>query len=435
MYRPSVAETTVALLQHGECLKSYILKTLDIVSNNKATARGFVQLSLLRVGQLLLGLLSTYFIAHSLTVAQYGEYQLILSVIAFLTVFSLTEFPNTLIQSIARGFHGSFRKITPYPFFASLLGSLVLTGFAVWHGFKDGHETLMVCFIVAAVFFPCMHGLTIWRGYLIGEQKFSLFSKVETIGLLVTQGGMITLALLFQGQYTELLIWFCAVSAIINIVMTMYVHRQVPKETVAEEKVIESGVKTSLYNVIFIMSNYTDRLLLFYFLSPVALALFVAADRIPDLLRSPLQDMATALAPKFAKTEYYSERLDCYFKVFCLAFGALLLFLAFTIIPYLLTTIYGDSYAEAVPYTQALILAGAIGNLSSLQLRYIRSKLETKHFRNIIYVTSFMRLLISAALIPTLGIKGAVISVLLYRIVLSVTTNHIIHKHYKAEAV
>ncbi len=391
---------------------------------------GFAQMGVLRGLQLVLGLVGTYFITHSLTVEQYGEYQSVLSMVGMLTIFSLTEFSNTLMQSIARGHTGSFLKMLPYPFFFSFVGSLILSGFAVWYG-AGGHDSLMMCYLIAAAFFPFANGLTLWRGIRLGRQAFSQLTRIEMVSLVLLQAGIIALTFIFPGEYVEIYMWLSFLPAIINVIFIYASWKEFRKyDRPAEEGVVPHALHGSFYNSFFTIANYFDRLLLAFYLSPAALAIFIAADRIPDLMRSVVQDAATVLAPKFANTEFYTKKLDMIFKVFCLGFFVVAVAFGYTLMPYVITLIYGHKYEEAISYAQILIVAYAIGNLSSLQFRYIRSKLDTKNYRNITISTSVLRIIMSVALVPAFGIGGAVASAVLYRVCLSLITNHIVHKEY-----
>lgn len=401
---------------------------------NTRVIKGIGYLSFIRVVQIGLGLVTTYFLARALSVEQYGEYQFVLNIISILTVFTFTELNNTLMQSTARGFKGSYRKIFPYPLIGSLAGSFALVLFALWYGVQKDHTDLMVCFLIAAVFFPFMQGLILWRGLKIGEQKFGHFSFLEFINLCVTQLMIIAVIHFYGGQYIWVLLIFVAVPALLNIIMTWRLRGLMRVDDPPEDGIIPHGLKSSFYVSFSTASNYIDKILLFFFLSPAALALFVAADRFSDLLRTGVQDVVTALAPKFAETKYYSDRLNRFFWIVYLVFGAAIMIFAFTLLPYLLILIYGEPYRESIPYAQALAFSAAIGMLASMQFRYIRSKLDTKNVRNIMVWTSLGRMGFSLWLIPAYGILGAVISAVLYRLVLTVTINRAIHADYKVNA-
>lgn len=408
-----------------------VKKITAFYKNNLGTLHGFVQLCVVRGLQIVLGLVTTYYLAHGLSISEYGEYQFALNVLGLLSIFSLTEFSNTLMQSVARGYYGSIRKILPYTFSASLLGSVALIFFALWYGIVEVNTPLMICFIAAALCFPFMYALTIWRGYKIGEEKFFSYTKVESAGMILTQLSTIMMILVFKGQYIGPFVCFIIVPSLINIWMITRILKRVHQDSPVEEGIIKYGVHSSIFVSASVASTYIDKLLIFFFLSPASLALFAAGDRVAELLRAAVQDVATALAPRFAKTSHYSQKLDRFLKIFSVLFGLGLLIFAFTVLPYVITIIYGQQYAPAIPYAQALMFSVAIGNLASLQFRYIRSKLDTKNFRNIMIITSICRIIISLFLIPLFGIMGAVTSSILYRIMLAVATDYVIRKDYR----
>lgn len=412
-------------------LRVHIKDIKILVNNNQSTIRGFLHLSVVRGTQIILGLVTTYFLARALTIEQYGEYQFILNVIGILTVSTLTEFNNTLMQSIARGYTGSFRRLFPYPLIGSLGGSCALVLFALWYGLRHDHQDMMICFLIAAFFFPLMHGLTLWRGLRIGEKNFSGFAKIEMTGMLLSQLSIIAITQFYGGQYIGVLLAFMGFPALINLIMLWRIKHLLTDKNRAEDRVVKHGTQSSLYVSLSTASIYFDKLLLFFFLPPSSLALFTAADRFADLLRTGVQDVATALAPKFAESESYSSRLHKFFKIFYVLFGIILMIFAFTLLPWIIVLIYGEAYKEAIPYAQILVFSVALGNLASMQFRYIRSKLDTSNFRNIMIGTSLIKIILSITLIPFFGLEGAVLSAVLYRIVLSGTINYVIQKDYK----
>ena len=398
---------------------------------NTRVIKGIGYLSFIRVVQIGLGLVTTYFLARALSVEQYGEYQFVLNIISILTVFTFTELNNTLMQSTARGFKGSYRKIFPYPLIGSLAGSFALVLFALWYGVQKDHTDLMACFLIAAVFFPFMQGLILWRGLKIGEQKFGHFSFLEFINLCMTQLMIIAVIHFYGGQYIWVLLIFVAVPALLNIIMTWRLRGLMRVDDPPEDGIILHGLKSSFYVSFSTASNYIDKILVFFFLSPAALALFVAADRFADLLRTGVQDVITALAPRFAETKYYSDRLHRFFIIFYVVYGICLMIFAFTVLPHILLLIYGEPYRAAIPYAQALVFSAALGTLASMQFRYIRSKLDTKNFRNIMVWTSLARIGMSLAIIPFFGMTGAVVSAILYRLMLTITINRVIATDYR----
>ena len=115
---------------------------------------------------------------------------------------------------------------------------------------------------------------------------------------------------------------------------------------------------------------------------------------------------------------------------FSVIYGIFVMIFAFTAMPWALIFVFGDSYHDAVPYAQALMLSVALGNSASLRFRFIRSQMDADGFKHITVYTSLLRILISLILVPLLGITGAVISVVLYRVLTTAVVHVVLRKRY-----
>jgi len=407
------------------------LQTIDgLKVRHKKTITSAFSLMVTRGVQIALSLLTTYFLANILTIEKYGQYQFILSVVSMVSIFSLIEFANTLMQSVARGYSGSFRKMLPYPIISSLIGSIILVVCAYWYGIKENNFHIFLCFSISSLLLPLTHGLRIWVGFKIGKEKFLDYSKVELITLACTNIGIIGSVLFAPDTYVGAVIFVMFIPALVNLIMVARLLKLIPKDDIIEDGVIGHGIQSSFHMAFSRVSNHADKVLLFMFVDAMSVALLVAADRVSDLLRSAVQDLATALAPSFAKTESYTRKIDNFFKVLCLIVGFFMVLFSFTVLPHLLTMIYGDKYEPAVRYAQILIVALSVSNLASFQFRYIRSKLDTKNVRNIMIITSLSRITMSCIFIPVLGLYGAILSTVLYHLILTFMTDYRIRKDY-----
>lgn len=323
------------------------------------------------------------------------------------------------MQSIARGFAGTYRTAVPTTFISSLLGTIALIIAAFWYQ-NTGENNLAIGFSIAAIIFPFMHGLTIWQGAKTGTEDFQSLLKLQGSTAVIMHTLMIAAILLVPGSYHIPLLMLMIVPAILNVMMIITDLKAIPRDAPTEANNIAYGIKTTLYGAFNTVAKHMDKILLFLFLSPASLATFVAADRLADLLRNSIQDVGATLAARFAKHDHYSEELDKILKLFCLVIGIAIVIFAFTFAPWILTTIFGEAYSDAIPYMQALMCSVAIANIATLRFRYIRSKLDDKSYRNIVISTSMIRIITSLVLIPLYGLIGAVISTFVYRVVMTV---------------
>lgn len=396
--------------------------------------KNIAYVSMLRGLQIVLALASTYFVVRALSKESFGEYHFILSCIGILTIFSLKDMNNSIMQAVARGFLGTYRKAIPISLLFNSIGSMILLMLAFWY-FRQDHMPLAYGFMISAFIFPFTHGLLQWNSIHIGNEKFGSYLKHNGLALIVMYALIIIGVLIHPGNLIVPLVFVLLIPALQNIFLTIMNCREISKDAPVEEGNIAYAIKTTFYSAANIVAMYIDKLLLFYFLSPAALATFVAAERVSDLFRNITQDLSVVLGPKFAKYEYYTSELDRYMKVFVFAFGVAIVIFTFTLLPWLILFLFGDNYSDTIPYAQALLCSVTIGNMATLQFRFIRSKIDVESYRSVLIYTSLGRIIASIILIPVFGILGAVISAFIYRILLTYVVGAILKKNYPIDGI
>ena len=138
----------------------------------------------LRFLQKTLGIAATYFVVRALSQEEFGEYHFILSIVGILTIFSLRGLNNSIMQSVARGFIGTYRAAVPLAFYSSLVGSLILAGIGGWY-FLDGQQEMAFGCFIAASLFPFARGLTQWKAVKSGEEYFPAIFKLEGTAIFI----------------------------------------------------------------------------------------------------------------------------------------------------------------------------------------------------------------------------------------------------------
>jgi O-antigen/teichoic acid export membrane protein len=397
------------------------------VDRYRSLARNAVILFALRFLQRLLRLVVLYFVVRALSKNAFGEYQFILSCSALMVVFTLPGLNNAVMQSVARGFSGVYRKAVPRALAASVIGSVVLAALGVQH---RGAGELGLGFFLAAVLFPLAYGLEQWRAVRTGREDFAAVFRIDGFAVAVLAVLMIAGVTWLPGHLLVPLAVLLGVQTALNTLMTASTLRSMPKETPVEEGSLRYGARTTIYTAFNTAANQIDKLLLFYFLSPTALATFYAAERIPELTKGVVQDVSSVMAPRFAKSARYTAGLDRKLRWIGLGTGAAILVAAFVILPWLVSLVFGNRYDDAVPFAQALMCSIAIGNTATLRYRYIASKLDEASSRFVNITMSLTRIAASLVLVPLYGILGAVISAFIYRVATLIIVQIVIKKRY-----
>lgn len=414
-----------------ENMKKFICQKLEFFTGSTRQIIGNAFLFFaLRILQKLLGLAALYFVVRAIDQDMYGQYQFIISVVAIVTIFSLPETNNAITQSVARHHLGTFRLVLPYAFVGSILGSFVLFGMAGWYEWVKNSHHMAAGFTVAAVLFPFAKGLTQWGAVKTGMENFSSLVKWDGSVTIFMQIMVVVGVLLKPGTFLVPLFCIFSFPALQNLFLTWKTYGMVAPDASVEKGSLRYGLKTTLYSFPVVLSKHIDKFMIFYFLSPEALALFAAAEKIPELTKNMVQDIAAVLAPRFARYTGYTARLDHIFKWFSTISFLLIVFIAFTILPWVFTLLFGETYNEAVPYAIALMCSVAVGNAAILRTRFIRSQLDANSMRNINLIMAFVRIVAAVVFVPLWGVTGAIMSVFLSRFVVVITVNMIIRKKY-----
>jgi O-antigen/teichoic acid export membrane protein len=400
---------------------------------DSSIARGFSSILALRVVEKLSGFVVTVFLFRMLEKEQVAEYGFIQTVVAICAIFGIQEFQNTISQSVARGFPGTYRCAVPLALRWSLVGAAIVAGFGAWY-FWFGRTSLGQGFLFAAALFPVFHALSQWKGVYLGEKNFTRFTMAEASNAIVKAVLIIAVLFAFPGSMLAPVLVFFAVPAAQNLRQTLMCHRRIPAHAAVEEGAIAYGLRANRYSAIGIAANNLDRILIFTLLSPPLLAIFMAAEKFAELLQSIVQDLGAVLAPKFSTIERYSRRLDDTLKLVSLAMGIVIILFAIFALPSLIVLVFGPDYRESVLYAQVLVGAVAVRNIATLRFRFIRSKLDATSYRNVLLISSVGRIAASTTLIPLFGLAGAVASVFFHRLALSAVIGHTIRTKYLHEA-
>lgn len=395
----------------------------------RSLARNAAFVFSLRLLQRLLRILALYFVVRALSRDTFGEYQFVLSCLSLSVIFTLPGLNNSVMQSVARGFQGVYRRAVPRALASSLIGSVLLGGLSAYY-WSSGRGELGGGLLLGACLFPLAYGLEQWRSFKSGGEDFAGLFRVEGLAALVLAVLMVSAVTRMPGRLLVPLVVLLGVQTGLNLLMTASTLRAVPRDAPGESGSLAYGTRTTFYSAFNTLANQVDKLLVFYFLSPASLAVFYAAERIPELTKGVVQDVAAVMAPRFAKRARYTLDLDRILRVMGLIAGAVIVAAAFLVLPWVVSALFGDAYDASIPYAKALMCSIAIGNVATLRYRYVASKLDEASSRNVNIGMSLTRVAASLILVPLYGLLGAVISAFVYRIVMTVIVHVVVKRRY-----
>lgn len=379
----------------------------------------------LRMLQQSCSLITTYILVRYLDVSTYGEYNFFLTLLGIASVFIMPGYNTSVAHGAANSSVGIFRKASFTSFKVSVVGGLFLLVFAAYFWWDKQDNYIYLVFI--AFLFPFSHGLSKWEYLLTGAEKYSVsFAIVGGRTLLVC--AMATVGVMaFPGE-----LWFPVLSIMLipsffNVFFTaLYLPKK--SEVLNQERSIAYGVKSSIYLAVNTVSNYLDKLLIYFLLGAHELAIYAVAEKVSELVKGRIQDFSALLGPKFSRVNVYTKILDRKILALSLLFFILIICFSIVFLPWLIVLLFSDSYEEAIPISQFMMFSVGVVAFASFRVKYVSSQLDVKGVKKLYLNASIFRVLFSLVLVPLFGLWGAAISAFLYRFLLVVYVHYIINK-------
>ncbi len=385
-----------------------------------------------RVFQRLAGLVSLYFLVRHFSQEDLGHYQFVGVAVAAVAFMALPGLNNALMLSVSQGTRNFYRRAVVSSTLFSLLGAVLLAVAALAQVWLQPQT--VGALLVTALLFPAYVGVAQWKSVMLAERRFLTLAAAESLTTLATHGALICSVLMGVRDVWIFGLLYLGPAAVTNVSVTLYLWLRTAPTEMEEEtrKLYYYGLHTSAVTVVSMIAEQIERLAIFLLISPAAMAIYLAGDRLSELIRSVFQDAAAVLAPRFARMTAYDANTSRAIWLVCVIAGVVILVFAFTLAQPVLLAIFGPDYAPSVPYAKALLCSVAIGNVGQFQFRFIRSQLDSKSFRTISLWTSATRIICAVGLIAAFGVWGAVATVFINRLAISVLSSTIVRRQYRS---
>ncbi|MCC5974544.1 MAG: oligosaccharide flippase family protein [Rubellimicrobium sp.] len=359
-----------------------------------------------------------------------GQFQFVIAAVGLAGIFTLAGLGQAVIQSVARGHPGTFRTTLKWRLAGSLAGSVALAAYALLLSVDDPMRPAL---IAAALLFPLAHGLAGWTDVQAGEGKFKLNAIWQGLAYLLSYGGMMLALWLGTPGILWLIVIMKSALAVVNLAAVRTILGRIPRDAAAEPGALRYGLQMSLWGVANTLGNHVDKVLIFTFLSPAALAVFVIAERIPEIMKKYIQSLRVILIPGFSRRKAYTPELQRKIWLVSVALSVGILFVIFGIVPWLLPLAFTEGYGEAVLYCQLLCGTLILGQVAQTQVTFIVSRFDGSAMRNVILISNLVRIVASLILVPIFGILGAIASTALYRLSTAMIVTLMMRRYHPTE--
>lgn len=384
-------------------------------------------LLLRKIIEIAFGLVTLAVLARTLSQQEYAIYSLLFSYVAIARLTALPGLGQAVTQSFARGARGIYRPAVRLSLLGAVVGTVLISIGGWWH-WQSGEVELGQMLLVTAMFFPLMGGLMLWREAAIGAEDYWWFLVFEGGSNAARGLAIIASAYLFPGMLLPVVLAALAAPAITNVIATLVRIGGTPGSGQIEVGAIRYGLEVSAYQLPTVISQNLDKIFLFHLISPQALAIYVVAQRIPELARALVGDTNATLGPLFARAHGYTAGMQAFSLRLWSVYLAVSAFGALVVVPFALPLLAGDGYADAVVLSQIMTAGIALEYLGNIQFRFVKSQMDSKSFLNITLLTSIMGIALIVALGLLWGLWGVVAAYVLKGACYSLITNHVVQK-------
>ena len=231
----------------------------------------------------LIAFLFTFIITRTADKVFFGKYQLILSIIATLTIFTVPGINNALMRAVSLGREKAFITTLKERLLTSLFGSLALfitAAYFLW----QGDSQLSLIFGVLGLIFPTTQITPLVSSYFYAKKKFL---KPSIISILEKAVPVLTgLAVLITKNIIIFAISYFISIALLNIIVLRWFFSTEKLNNKTEEGLFKYGIKLTIANAIPKFSQQIDKQAMAFFLGLPQLAIYSVSLLIPDTIDS-----------------------------------------------------------------------------------------------------------------------------------------------------
>ncbi|MDP2918170.1 MAG: oligosaccharide flippase family protein, partial [bacterium] len=358
----------------------------------------------------LAGILLAVAFANLVPKETYGAYRYVLSLVGILSVFTLSGMNTAIARAVARGSEGMLAPAFKTRLAWGIIGGIASLGAAGFY-FYRGDITLTFCFLIAAFFLPLMDSLTLYESFWEGKKLFktraayNIFIRVFSVLFLVAT------LFLTKNLFLILLAYFCSYTLFRFICFWIAIRKAVPCQK-QDSETISYGKHLSLMNVMGVLGSQLDKILLWHFLGPVALASYVLAITPVDHIANLFKNIFPLSLPKFSQQSLETIQATLFKKIAKLfLFGACFIGLYVILAPWIYKLFF-PIYLEAVPYSQFYTIVTLLMIPQIPLLAVLSAQMKKKELYIVKFTSPALRIALVFILLPLYGIWGAILTII-----------------------
>jgi len=355
----------------------------------------------------LVGLVITLAFVHLGTKTLFGQYNLLLSLVALISVFSLPDFNTAVFESVSKGYDSSFKKGLKLRLFWSLLTPLA----ALVLGWRYLNEQPAVgqTLLVISLCLPFFYSLSIYSYLLAAKKKFKILAKFKSLNSLFNALCFV-LGLLFFQSIVPTFFFYIFLSAFSDGLFCLFSLKYIDSQK-NDSRLIRYGYFLNGLSFISRLAAHLDKILLSSFLGLESLAVYAAAAKITRTVKDQVLSFSMPPSVKIASFSEKRARLaikDHFGKlVFIGLFLSLGLWLA---IPWIIKLLFSQDYFLAVGYARLLSAGFIFEPVNLLFSNYLTLQKKQRLRLAASLILPLVKICFYFIFLPLWGVKGLIVS-------------------------
>jgi O-antigen/teichoic acid export membrane protein len=352
-----------------------------------------------------------------LTTEQYGNYDLIITIITFITPFITLTLEESMFRFLIDAKNKKEEKSIITQTVITILTTLAIACviiFAVIKIFSINTTKLFIPYVIAVVLMALMNAL------VRGLGRIKLYSLSNFILSVIT----IVLNIVFI-LGTNLKVDGLLLSVIIaNMVMVVFLSANVHLVKLINKKLMKEMLVYSIplipHSLSWTIINLSDRVIITSALGPASNGIYAVSNKFPTIINTVYNYFAIAWKESAAKALHEDDSNKYYNRIYTslknIVYSATVGVIA--VVPFIFGILINGGYKEAYLYIPILVFSVYFSNMASFYGGIFSAYKRTKIIGTTTLVSAIINLVVDIVLIKFIGIYAAALSTLLSSIFL-----------------
>ena len=344
-----------------------------------------------------------------LTTEQYGNYDLIITIITFITPFITLTLEESMFRFLIDAKSKKEEKSIITQTVITILTTLVIACviiFAVIKIFSINTTKLFIPYVIAVVLMALMNAL------VRGLGRIKLYSLSNFILSVITIVLNIVLSVIIANMI--MVVFLSANVHLLKFIDVKLINKKLMKE------MLVYSIPLIPHSLSWTIINLSDRVIITSALGPASNGIYAVSNKFPTIINTVYNYFAIAWKESAAKALHEDDSNKYYNKIYTslknIVYSATVGVVA--VVPFIFGILINGGYKEAYLYIPILVFSVYFSNMASFYGGIFSAYKRTKIIGTTTLVSAIINLIVDIALIKFIGIYAAALSTLLSSIFL-----------------